>query len=492
MKKSWLEKKLDNRLKEHASDFDLEAAWEDLEKFRRPARRNRKVYFFFLFAAAMLVGVLLDRFVFTIQSPQVVQNVEQTQVDTKKDLIDLSNTDTEVNNSVERNEGNLAKSSTEESFEKSNHVPSTLFGLSTPKTKVRTPVESRTLTSKPYEGQYETVSAQQDSQKDQMKSVPSAFSKSENKSTDNNNSKSKQINNNTQKESYSKRNALTTALVSSLPTKSIGQLSPFSLKEKWSPITVKEESTSTLDNVINPSSPERFSIAFVAGYGKLSGSLTATDPALDSYIAHRNEKETALDYITATVKLRKTFLNHFFVESGVSYFRGSSVYKNAFDNSSTEILEDQTIAINRYSNGDEEPIIGDVEVTNYESVDITTYQTQQLIGVPVTIGAYLSLGKKWEVGISAGASYLFNTSHSGLVQSKNLEPKEFENLDEHGFKNGGLLRGLGQVEIAYALSRNWDLTANIHGGIDLSARKAEGYSTQYQNIGIGLGIRKSF
>lgn len=448
MKKDWLKDKMNERFEDFDSGLDLEQAWVDLDKRRKPQKKDRKFIIFWIGLALIgftLLGLYLKA------PPSKITGVD---LKDQKDIVNLQNLEKEENEMVVRelnetkakvqeislemdqsNNSNVAKSNLE-TKEKSIRKKSSKSSRLTDNTGIIFKKHGQEMNSVPFRKSTNTpeLSVQPISPTKARASVET-----------------------------SKRSDLSVEMISLLPTlmnqsitgeaRSIITVDAILMKLPKSQIPIVKNSRNS------------FGVSIAYGWHNRQLDILGVDSL--GFVSAKKNQEKTLDAIAASLFYRKYFADDFFAEIGLGFQQTTYEFKDQKVTEEKQSIDDQIIAIHNYPDGSKETIFGTLEQTETRVRDNTFYQKFRQIHVNVIVGKELDLSPTFGLGISGGLEYGVFTQAKGVSFSNTLDFRNYGDLSELKYKENGMLSGLLRIELLKGLNARSELGIALIGKTSL-------------------------
>ncbi|MCB9356748.1 MAG: hypothetical protein H6575_19460 [Lewinellaceae bacterium] len=225
----------------------------------------------------------------------------------------------------------------------------------------------------------------------------------------------------------------------------------------------------------------RWQAGVTLGYG-----LQRVDRASgnSAWLAGRDDEE-ALDAISAGLLVRRHIGDRWFLQSGVNWLRLTDRRRFSSESTTTASQPNQLVQVIVHADGSEEKVFGDAPVTTVTRTEGVRYNRYERLELPLLAGVDILPG----LSASAGLAWGIWSRSSGYVAGP--DPGQETPVSELGYRKGGLVSGLLQIEYSLPLPGG-ALGLGLQGRKDLlnNAGRDAGFEERRGALGIAISYRR--
>ncbi|MCB9331651.1 MAG: hypothetical protein H6574_11245 [Lewinellaceae bacterium] len=208
---------------------------------------------------------------------------------------------------------------------------------------------------------------------------------------------------------------------------------------------------------------------------------------MPDYVAVRNQEEKTLDMFQGGLDVRRQLNRHLFIQTGIQYAQWTDVRRSVQTTESTR--PDSNLLLERiiYPDGSIENVFGPGEVKVLSTTKATRYNRYRHIEVPVVAGLAFPVGSRWQLEAAAGLAIGLVSRHSG---SATIGDQTFA-LDDLPYRNSGTLSATGSIAWMYRNSR-WAAGLALMGRSELTSSTGDRnlFTEKRWSAGMGLVLRR--
>lgn len=465
MKEDWLDKNLGDKLDDYDSPMDLENAWEALQAKRQAPKKKKNFFFLWVIFGMLIIGSAGSYFLFN-------NATADTLADTKNGV----GIQSKISEKIKTDSPTLSPS---EKINSDNTTANTLTSKEEQSLTTNKNYENLGLATKNknYENQNYPDSKKAKSKVDS----DATFSKTKNNKvfTPIPNSDFNEKSNTNFITPKQAEEANTTAIDSGTSQKEVQPIATLFLPS----LEMSLLELSQMENLakVEASFSEPYSFppkvksnnyfTISSGYGIRSrGKVLAA--------------ENPLDVISVNALYEKSFgKSRFYFKTGVNYDQFVNSIERSTEQTLTQQVDNQLIAVNHFQNGTSEDVFGVAKVQTIEKTTSKNFNRYRLISVPLILGLDVISSKKISLQVEGGMARSIFGNHSG---------KDFD-LIEADFENQGVWQGLYGLNLNYNLSRNLNIFSSLKGNYHLNkigkSEQLEMEKFRFHQIQVGLRFK---
>ena len=204
------------------------------------------------------------------------------------------------------------------------------------------------------------------------------------------------------------------------------------------------------------------------GYGPSFYSVKSKNSERQSSVLLRREVEKPLDGFSGELTIGRTF-GRIRVQSGLYTDVLFNKLIHEFEEVRQVVLKDQLIRIEKYEDGTQKLIYGDVLTDEVVKNKYKVFNRFHRISIPLLVGVQQSIGTKYSLTIDGGVHLGISNFQSGYlpIQSTSLE---YQNIQSFDFRKGGLLAAQGSAALRYRMNSKWSMGLGVQYIYDLNSR----------------------
>ena len=203
-----------------------------------------------------------------------------------------------------------------------------------------------------------------------------------------------------------------------------------------------------------------------------------------------DEKEEAYDVLGTKLEYSHFLNNQFYIRAGLSYQLWSDRIQSQQSNPINVFEEDYPIEIREYNNGFRDTITQDLWIEKIEIATFDIWNKTHYVGLPISIGYQWDTKSKFGFDINGGinTNLLVKAEIHYLLADNNLESIKQEEF------NSLLFQLEAGISTFYNFNQSLRLDLGIRSIFDINNRKTEeaSFNSQYSSYNISLGLTKIF
>jgi len=207
----------------------------------------------------------------------------------------------------------------------------------------------------------------------------------------------------------------------------------------------------------------------------------------------RRQEEEFLESNRIELLVSRNLSTHLFFQTGLSLNQYRSKLMEDIQTITSPVRYEDVITETHTQNNITQEIRGIAEGSQLAINRFTRYQKYQTLSIPLRIGVRVPLSPSWSIAASSGISFSLYGQTKGLTIASAVPDGNYIPLSQLGYKKVGVLEGMGQLSIERSFG-NTTLNLGIQGAFDLNNRIKTTTSgmDKFRSYGLHFGIQRSF